>query len=116
MISNSLRETLINFSESIISPSELEEWIVERIHLIPEESTDFDVIAAIELAFAEISANIKPEDELKRVVVEMLDKHTIVETQYPEMQLTITTTSSSNTPPIQSEFRIIDTEIIPSPQ
>ena len=116
MISSSLRETLINFRESVISPSELEEWVVERIHLFPEDSADSDVVAAIELALAEISANIKPEDELKRVVAEMLDKHSILESQYPQMQTFSTTTSSSNTPSTQSEIRIIDTEIIPSPQ
>jgi hypothetical protein len=115
MISNNLREALINFSESIISPSELEEWVVARVHLFSEDSVDSDVIAAIELALAEISAKIKPQEELRRVVTEMLDKHTIVESQYPQTQTTTTTTSSSNSQPLQPDFRIIDTEIISTP-
>ncbi|MCL5429096.1 MAG: hypothetical protein M1347_04745 [Chloroflexi bacterium] len=110
MISNDLREVLIDFSESIISPKEFEEWLASRVHMYASQldTADSEVVAALELAIAEVSASIKPQSEIKRIVSQMLDKYTVVENYYPTLQYISSYASSSNASSHSDDLKIIE--------
>lgn len=77
MLSNELREKLIDFAEDSISVQEIEEWLVPRLpdFLHSPIGADADLIAVLELALAELSAGIKTEDDVREMMHKALQAH-----------------------------------------
>ena len=77
MLSNELREKLLDFSEKAISIEQVEEWLVPRMpdFLQSPYSADSDVIAAFELGLAELDSGTRTEEEFRSLVKEALQEH-----------------------------------------
>jgi hypothetical protein len=74
-ISSDLLDKINQYLDNQITISELEEWLVPRepFLLREPESDDSDIIGAIELGLAEMSAGLRVEDDLRRLFREALE-------------------------------------------
>lgn len=75
MLSYELREQVILAIDEAITLAELEEWIVPRLPLFLErpDSDDAEMIAAIEMALAEVGNSLIDELEARTMLRESLD-------------------------------------------
>jgi hypothetical protein len=98
MISYELRDMILQYVESIITVEQLEEWLVPRLPALLKspDSTDSDVVAALELGLAEMSDGIRTEDELRRLLLDVIREQTTTLNVYPADQPQFDMTSSSN--------------------
>jgi hypothetical protein len=74
MLSFDLSNKVTEFVESVITMSDLEEWLVPRLpmFLTDPHSDNSDVVAAIELGLAEVSNGIKTVDEFRHELRQVL--------------------------------------------
>jgi hypothetical protein len=77
MLSLELREKVRQFIDGQLQISELEGWLMPRVsgYLADVDSEDADLIAAIELAFAELSDGLRDVDECRAYLREELQAH-----------------------------------------
>lgn len=96
MLSSDLRDKILEFVESSITANQLEEWLVPRLSwfLQDQNSTDADVVAAIELGLSETSSHIKTLEEFRDDLRRVLLENNTIQVFYPaDMQIK---TSASN--------------------
>ena len=99
MISSDLYEIVRQYLESSISIQQLEDWIVPRLPdlLSDPDSEDSELVATIELGFAELNNDNIDEDEFKSWLDEELNNHNVAIFDTPEQQnLFFNSTSTSN--------------------
>ena len=98
MISSDLKEKVLEFADSRITASQLEEWLVPRLpfFLRSPDSADADVVAAIELGLAEISAKIRTEAELRDDLMSVVRTHSEAAPFYRATMSTDTESGSAN--------------------
>ncbi len=77
MVSPELRDKVSEFVDHEITPAQLEEWLVPRLPIFLEsaESTDADVVAAIELGLAEMTDGIRSEAQFRDLMRHVLLEH-----------------------------------------
>lgn len=85
MLSSELRERVLQYVDSLMPMSGLEEWLVPRLPLYLEfpDTADADVAAAIELGMAEVSSGIRTQDELRSYLLDVLREHSAVVAFFP---------------------------------
>jgi hypothetical protein len=98
MLSYELEEKVLQYVNYEISLEQLEDWLVPRLpaFLVFSDSSDSDVVAAIELSLAEISDGIRTEDELRDLLFDVLRKDPTTWLLYPSDRSQIDTSSSIN--------------------
>lgn len=81
MLSSKLRRKINQFLEAAITIEELEDWYVARLPLllIDPNSTDSDLVSAIELGLAELNAGIRDENNLRQFLEEALRQAAVLE-------------------------------------
>lgn len=99
VISSDLLDKVNQYLDKQISFSELEEWLVPREPslLRESESDDSDIIGAIELGLAEMSAGIRSEEEVRDLISREVREKTEtkwVEVVKPETVLIVTGSSN----------------------
>jgi len=104
MISLELRDTVIQYIDQAINLEQFEDWIVPRLpdFLDSFNSTDADIISAIELGLAEINNENWSEEKFRTYLHETLQE-VVVLVQVP-FSLEGQTSGSSNT---TQELRIL---------
>lgn len=92
MISNVLRNKVLDLNEKKITVEELEEWIVPHLPMFisDPDSGDADLAAAIELGLAELASDIRTYENFVGYLLRVMQDNTVVYTVYP------TTTSSGS--------------------
>jgi hypothetical protein len=97
MLSYELRDMVLQFIDSKITIKQLEEWLVPRLPVFLKfpDSSDANVVAAIELGLAEISDEIRTEDELRKLFQDAIQRPTVL-AFYPVNQSVHLTSESSN--------------------
>jgi len=98
MLSSELRDKVFEFVESSITINQLEEWLVPRLSwfLRDPNSTDADVVAAIELGLSETSSNIKTIEEFRDDLRRVLRENNTIQVFYPA-GMRVETSSSNRT-------------------
>jgi len=93
MISSVLRDKILEFTQKRISISDLEEWLVPQIPsmISDPDSTEADLVAAIELGLAEFEEGIRSNDDLIRFFEQVLSENTVI-----SVNLSKTIVGSSN--------------------
>lgn len=102
MLSAELRDKLRDFVESNIRISDLEEWLVPRLPFFLRfpNSTDADVVSAVELGLAHMANSITTKDEFRDYLKQLLQAQTAISTNYPfATYLNVETSSSNRTEP-----------------
>ena len=86
MLSTELRDTIQDFIEAKITLAQLEDWLVPRLpyYLRFPNSTDADVVSAVELGLAEISSRIRSKDEIREYLKQVLQENTAISAFYPQ--------------------------------
>ncbi len=76
MLSYELREQVIRYIDQEISPTELEDWFVPRLSAFLQfpDSDDAEMIAAVEMALAELADGLIDEAEGRAMVRETVDR------------------------------------------
>jgi hypothetical protein len=85
MISFELKEKIYQVIDGDISFEQLEEWLVPRLPelLILPNSTDSDVVSAIELGLAEMDDGIRTKDEFMALLQSVIQaQHTTLVTYH----------------------------------
>jgi hypothetical protein len=97
MISLELREKILHYINKDITLEDLEDWLIPKlpIYIKSPDSTDSDIISALELGLAELSNGIRSEEELRTYLKECL-QHVIVSLTYPSMIENLIAFGSSN--------------------
>jgi len=85
MLSSDLRDKALQFVETSITLSQLEEWLVPRLpfFLRTPDSVDANVVAAIELGLAEVSSGIRTQDEFRDYLKDVLRENSAISAFYP---------------------------------
>jgi hypothetical protein len=98
MISSNLREKILQYIELDISKTQLEEWFVPRlpVFLRYPESADADVVSAVELGLAEMTAGIRTEDNFRKFLRRVIQEQTAVATFFPPAPNSNVESTSSN--------------------
>jgi hypothetical protein len=67
MLSSDLRDAIISFVEDRSTVTQLEEWLVPRlpVYLQSPETDDADVVAAVELALADMAAGTRTVQDIR---------------------------------------------------
>lgn len=100
MLSYELREQVINYLNNEISLSQLEEWYVPRLSYFLENplSDDAEMVAAVEMALAEVGDGVIDEEEARSSLQETLDRFgnsvTALVSSAGYISSTVTSTSS----------------------
>lgn len=76
MISLELKEKVNQVINNSMSVGELEEWLVPRLPALitPPNFVDSEVVAAIELGFAEMADHIRTEEEFIKFLEDVLNE------------------------------------------
>jgi len=76
MISSELRDKLLQYISVETTLEQLEDWVVPRLPAFLKEpnSTDADIISAVELGLVDVSDGIRTEDELRAYLNETLQE------------------------------------------
>jgi hypothetical protein len=100
MLSSELREVVQSFVDEHMNVRELENWIVPRlpVFLCESDSTDAEVVAAVELGLAELSQRIRTLAELRAMLNELLRQEKTV------VFRTGSTTTSTSSEQIRAMF------------
>ena len=98
MLSSELSNKILEFVESSITMSQLEEWLVPRLpfFLRTPNSADADVVSAVELGLAEVSSRIRTNEEFRNYLRHVLRQHNLVSTLHPANLSWRTESSSAN--------------------
>lgn len=77
MLSSQLRERILEFAESRTTVEQLEDWLVPRLPMLlrSPETADAKVVAAVELALAELSDRIRTIDGLRTFLRDTLREY-----------------------------------------
>jgi hypothetical protein len=99
MISSDLREKILQYIESDISKTQLEEWLVPKLpeYLRYPESADADVVSAVELGLAEMMAGIRTEDDVRTFLRHVIQEQVGTTFFPPASDLKVESTSSNQT-------------------
>lgn len=81
MLTPELKQKMIEYLQREISLQELEEWMVpyESHFLADHDSADADAISAIELGLAEWSAGLCSEEDVRRLLKEVIEQYETVQ-------------------------------------
>lgn len=81
MLTPELKQKIIEYLLHEISLQELEEWMVpfESHFLADPDSADADAISAIELGLAEWSDGLRSQEEVRRLLREVIEQHETVQ-------------------------------------
>ena len=111
MISLELRDQINQVISKTTSIEDFEEWLVPRLPelITPPNSIDSDVVAAIELGFAEMAAHIRTEEEFIEYLHDILNEQSTTVVSYS------TTSSNTNIVSGSSNQTIEPTLIFPTP-
>jgi hypothetical protein len=103
MISLELRDKLLQYINAETTLEQLEDWVVPRLPAFLKEpsSTDADIISAIELGLAEISDDIRTEDELRAYLNEALQEVNVLFQVSDGLKIQTTSGSSNQTNNLQ---------------
>ena len=99
MLSHELRDLVFELIQSNITVEEFEEWLVPRLPLYLEQpnSSNSDVVAAIELGLTEVSDGIKTEEDFRTFLLDIIREQSTILSFYPVEQARDITTSSNQT-------------------
>lgn len=114
MLSSELRNKIIEFVEKKIEISELENWLVPNLPLLisSPDSLNSDVVSAIELGLAEVSSDLRTQEEFTQLLLDVLSEEAI-KSNYPVNSVTKASSSISNNRYISSNsLAEIDNNII----
>jgi len=81
MLTPELKQKIIDYLRQEISLQELEEWMIpyESHFLADPDSADADAVSAIELCLAEWSNGLRSEENVRRLLREVIEKHETVQ-------------------------------------
>ena len=98
MLSSDLRDKVLQFVESSITVSQLEEWLVPRLpfFLRSPDTADANFIAAIELGLAEMGSGIKTKNEFCGLLKKVLRENNAIAASYPANLLQCIESGSAN--------------------
>jgi len=98
MISDELRDMVIRYIDDQASLADLETWIVPRLPALISNprSPDADLVAAVELALAELSRGIRSEPEVRSLIRKALQENISVWTDYPAQMGRSSASGSAN--------------------
>jgi len=101
MISSELRDKILEFIQSKVTIQELEEWLVPRLPALIKypESSDADVVSAVELCLSEYDLNIRTWEDIVQYLSQILQDHSVVMTNIFSNQNSLTQTASSSVTP-----------------
>jgi hypothetical protein len=104
MLTSELRKIIIDYLDSKITIAELEDWLVPNLPILIRvpDSTDTDIVSALELGIAELNSGLRDHNELKEYLLEVLREVTI-KSIYP-ITSTTTISSSNITPNVGNQY------------
>jgi|SRR3989304_5825233 len=84
MLSSELRDRIQEFISATITIAQLEDWLVPRMpyFLRFPNTSDADVVSAVELGLAEIAHGIRSKEEIRKYLEQVLQEYNAVSASY----------------------------------